>query len=399
MRIVPFGAAREVTGSAHLLLAGGRRVLLDCGMFQGKEEARNHAPFGFDPKEVDAVLLTHAHLDHVGRLPKLFREGYRGPVYATRATVLLMEIVLEDALKVMDEPFFGPEDVEEALGHLRPLEYGEWLRLGALSLAFGQAGHLPGSAFVVAQGEGRTLVYSGEVAHADSAGNQGIVGPGEVQWMHAASGVLHKEYQSEAFTASGGVFHMAQLWVNLPAQRKMVPPSYCSIHREQIQVVPIAGGALELVAGRLGQNADGSWSCLSDQDVVLENSFQRMVSGAAPVCSPIWLFHWNQGDSHDQILELRVPGGATVLALVVEGSLGGELEGVGNGHLVVFKRSLTDESSSIRVEALAGTKVLWMIGQPLNEPIAAYGPFVMNSKDQIQQAFEDYQNGRFGILN
>ena len=244
-----------------------------------------------------------------------------------------------------------------------------------------------------------TLVYSGEVAHADSAGNQGIVGPGEVQWMHAASGVLHKEYQSEAFTASGGVFHMAQLWVNLPAQRKMDPPSYCSIHREQIQVLPIAGGSLELVAGRLGQNADGSWSCLSDQDVVLENSFQRMVSGAAPVCSAIWLFHWNQGDSHDQILELRVPGGATVLALVVEGSLGGELEGVGNGHLVVFKRSLTDESSSIRVEALAGTKVLWMIGQPLNEPIAAYGPFVMNSKDQIQQAFEDYQNGRFGILN
>lgn len=165
MRIVPFGAAREVTGSAHLLLAGGRRVLLDCGMFQGKEEARNHAPFGFDPKEVDAVLLTHAHLDHVGRLPKLFREGYRGPVYATRATVLLMEIVLEDALKVMDEPFFGPEDVEEALGHLRPLEYGEWLRLGALSLAFGQAGHLPGSAFVVAQGEGRTLVYSGDLGN------------------------------------------------------------------------------------------------------------------------------------------------------------------------------------------------------------------------------------------
>lgn len=134
-------------------------------MFQGKEEARNHAPFGFDPKEVDAVLLTHAHLDHVGRLPKLFREGYRGPVYATRATVLLMEIVLEDALKVMDEPFFGPEDVEEALGHLRPLEYGEWLRLGALSLAFGQAGHLPGSAFVVAQGEGRTLVYSGDLGN------------------------------------------------------------------------------------------------------------------------------------------------------------------------------------------------------------------------------------------
>ncbi len=75
MRIVPFGAVREVTGSCHLLLAGGRRVLLDCGLFQGREEARNHDPFGFDPKGVEAVVLTHAHLDHVGRLPKLFREA------------------------------------------------------------------------------------------------------------------------------------------------------------------------------------------------------------------------------------------------------------------------------------------------------------------------------------
>ncbi|WP_018110275.1 MBL fold metallo-hydrolase [Thermus igniterrae] len=165
MRIVPFGAAREVTGSCHLLQAEGRRVLLDCGMFQGREEAKNQAPFGFDPKEVDAVVLTHAHLDHVGRLPKLFREGYRGPVYATRATGLLMRIVLEDALKVMEEPFFGEEDVEAVFHHLKPLEYGEWLRMGDLTLSFGQAGHLPGSAFVVAQGEGRTLVYSGDLGN------------------------------------------------------------------------------------------------------------------------------------------------------------------------------------------------------------------------------------------
>ena len=165
MRIVPFGAAREVTGSCHLLLAEGRRVLLDCGMFQGREEAKNRGPFGFDPKGVEAVVLTHAHLDHVGRLPKLFREGFRGPVYATRATGLLARIVLEDALKVMEEPPFSREDVEEALAHLEPLEYGEWLRLGDLTLAFGQAGHLPGSAFVVAQGEGKTLVYSGDLGN------------------------------------------------------------------------------------------------------------------------------------------------------------------------------------------------------------------------------------------
>jgi len=167
MRIVPFGAAREVTGSCHLLLAEGRLVLLDCGMFQGRGEARNLEPFGFNPKEVEAVVLTHAHLDHVGRLPRLFREGFRGPVHATKATALLMRIVLEDALKVMEEPFFAPEDVELALEHLRPLEYGEWLRFGDLALALGQAGHLPGSAFVVAQGEGKTFVYSGDLGNRD----------------------------------------------------------------------------------------------------------------------------------------------------------------------------------------------------------------------------------------
>ncbi|WP_114312219.1 MBL fold metallo-hydrolase [Thermus caldifontis] len=165
MRIVPFGAAREVTGSCHLLLAEGRRVLLDCGMFQGREEGKNHAPFGFEPKAVEAVVLTHAHLDHVGRLPKLFREGYQGPVYATQATFLLMRIILEDALKVMEEPFFDEGDVEGVFRHAHPLEYGAWLRLGDLTLTLGQAGHLPGSAFVVAQGEGKTLVYSGDLGN------------------------------------------------------------------------------------------------------------------------------------------------------------------------------------------------------------------------------------------
>ena len=165
MRIVPFGAAREVTGSCHLLWAEGRRVLLDCGMFQGKEEEKNHAPFGFDPKGVEAVVLSHAHLDHVGRLPRLFREGFRGPVYATKATLLLMRIVLEDALKVMERPFFEEEDVEEVFRHAKPLEYGEWLRLGDLTLSLSQAGHLPGSAFVVAQGEGKTFVYSGDLGN------------------------------------------------------------------------------------------------------------------------------------------------------------------------------------------------------------------------------------------
>ena len=244
-----------------------------------------------------------------------------------------------------------------------------------------------------------TLVYSGEVAHADSAGNHGIVGPGEVQWMHAASGVLHKEYQSEAFTASGGVFHMAQLWVNLPAQRKMDPPSYGSIHRDQIQRLTMAGGHLELVAGMLGQNAEGTWVCLPSQADFSESPFPNSAVGPATVCSPLWLFHWIQGEEGPGVFELVVPEGATVLALVVEGVLGGELEGVDQGHLVVYHRHPNGGDSLVRLEAHAGAKVLWMLGQPLNEPIAAYGPFVMNTKAQIQEAFEDYQNGRFGVLN
>jgi redox-sensitive bicupin YhaK (pirin superfamily) len=217
--------------------------------------------------------------------------------------------------------------------------------------------------------------------------------------MHAASGVLHKEYQSEAFTASGGVFHMAQLWVNLPAQRKMDPPSYGSIHRDQIQHLTMAGGHLELVAGMLGQNAEGTWFCLPSQVDFSESPFPNSAVGPATVCSPLWLFHWIQNQEGPGVFELVVPEGATVLALVVEGVLGGELEGVDQGHLVVYHRNPNGRETLVRLEAHAGAKVLWMLGQPLNEPIAAYGPFVMNTKAQIQEAFEDYQNGRFGVLN
>ena len=165
MRITPYGASRTVTGSCHLLEEGGARVLLDCGMYQGAEEERNLEAFGFDPKRLDAVLVSHAHLDHVGRLPKLFREGYAGPVYATRATHLLMEIILEDVLKVMEEPFFEAEDLERLYAHLRPLEYGESLQIRGLEVRFQNAGHLPGSAFIVAEGEGRRLVYSGDLGN------------------------------------------------------------------------------------------------------------------------------------------------------------------------------------------------------------------------------------------
>jgi metallo-beta-lactamase family protein len=165
MRITPYGASRTVTGSAHLLEGAGARVLLDCGMYQGEKEEKNLEPFGFDPRSLDAVLVTHAHLDHVGRLPRLFREGYRGPVYATRATLLLMEVILEDALKVTEEAFFEEKDLKELYAHLQPLEYKEPLRVRGLELQLWNAGHLPGSGFVVAEGEGRRFVFSGDLGN------------------------------------------------------------------------------------------------------------------------------------------------------------------------------------------------------------------------------------------
>ncbi|MFM8514106.1 MAG: pirin family protein [Bacteroidota bacterium] len=245
-----------------------------------------------------------------------------------------------------------------------------------------------------------TLVYSGEVAHADSAGNQGIVGPGEVQWMHAASGVLHKEYQSEAFTATGGLFHMAQLWVNLPAQRKMDAPTYCSIHREQIQTVRSGAGWLELVAGTMVQDGDGVLHPMTETDAHDFTTNSRVFTGPAPVCSPLCLFHWSTGEEENGSLTMHVPHGVTVLALVVEGELAGTLQGVDRGHLLVYPRQAKGEGRvRMELQAKSGSKVLWMMGEPLNEPIAAYGPFVMNTREQIQEAFEDFQSGRFGVLS
>ncbi|NBV05602.1 MAG: pirin family protein, partial [Cytophagia bacterium] len=127
-----------------------------------------------------------------------------------------------------------------------------------------------------------TFVFSGEVSHADSSGNFGTIGPGEIQWMHAASGILHKEYQSEQFTREGGVFHMAQLWVNLPSHRKKDAAGYCSILRDQIPVSKARGGKLALVAGSLAEGDEGVLSFVNSSTID-----QNAIHGPGPVCSPI----------------------------------------------------------------------------------------------------------------
>ncbi|MFM8959448.1 MAG: pirin family protein, partial [Bacteroidota bacterium] len=225
-----------------------------------------------------------------------------------------------------------------------------------------------------------------------------------IQWMHAASGILHKEYQSEQFTREGGVFHMAQLWVNLPSHRKKDAPGYCSILRNQISVLEAGGGKLALVAGSLAEGDEGVLRFVNSS-----STDRNAIQGPGPVCSPMFaaIMDW---DSSEYKPALDIPSHFTLLALVMNGALEGQHEGVKAGDLLVFRSAGAHRNSQegevqeerghslLSLEARPGTKALLLAGEPLGEPIAAYGPFVMNSADQIQEAFEDYRNGRFGTL-
>lgn len=176
MRISFFGAAREVTGSCFLVETEGTRLLVDCGMFQGGRlnEPKNAEAFAFDPSTVDAVLVTHAHLDHTGRLPKLVREGFRGRIYATPPTVKLAQLVVEDAAQIMQEDaerdgtpvLYSPEDMEKAFNIMQPLDYSRWLTIGDLSFRFRDAGHIFGSAFIeLREREGAHVAFSGDLGN------------------------------------------------------------------------------------------------------------------------------------------------------------------------------------------------------------------------------------------
>lgn len=179
MKITPYGAAGQVTGSCHLVEHEGYRLLLDCGMFQGHDEARNRAPFGFDAAGIDAVVVSHVHLDHVGRLPRLFREGCRAPVYCHPATAALLPLMLEDALGVMvgdferarrhgedaPAPWWDEGDLQHLLEHVAGLTYYEPASLGPFIVELKNAGHLPGSAFVELAAAGRRVVFSGDLGN------------------------------------------------------------------------------------------------------------------------------------------------------------------------------------------------------------------------------------------
>lgn len=217
-----------------------------------------------------------------------------------------------------------------------------------------------------------TIAYKGKVAHNDSAGNSGVIAEGDVQWMTAASGILHKEFHEENFSKTGGDFQMVQLWVNLPAKDKMSKPKYQGLTNEQINKfqLPNNGGVVEVIAGQY-------------QDV----------KGSASTFTPVNLLNvkLNKGT----VTNFSFPANYNTGLVVVEGSVKiNEAELVPTNNFVVFQNNAED----FIIEATENAIVLVLSGEPINEPIAAQGPFVMNTRAEIIQAIEDYNMGKFGYI-
>lgn len=215
-----------------------------------------------------------------------------------------------------------------------------------------------------------TIAYQGKVAHHDSAGNHGVIGEGDVQWMTAASGVLHKEYHEKDFSQKGGTFQMVQLWVNLPAQYKMTTPRYQEIKKEKMGQHAFEGGMLEIIAGEY-----------------------REIKGPAQTFSPLNVYNLHLNPTKEITLEL--PAEFNTGMLVIKGSVTIEDQLVPADHFALFQNNGT----SITIKAKESATLLVLSGQPLNEPIVAYGPFLMNSWEEIEQAVEDFNNGKFGVLD
>jgi quercetin 2,3-dioxygenase len=217
-----------------------------------------------------------------------------------------------------------------------------------------------------------TVVYQGELEHRDSSGGGGKIGPGDVQWMTAAGGIIHEEFHSSDFTRKGGTLQMAQLWVNLPAKDKNAKAGYQTLLNAQIPNValPADAGNVRVIAGEY----DGH-------------------KGPARTFTPINL--WDVKLHAGKSAELPMPNTHTTAVLVVSGEiLVNEESKAAEGDLAIFHRT----GSGIALKANKDATLLVMAGEPINEPIVGSGPFVMNSREQIAQAFQDFQSGRMGKI-
>ncbi len=215
-----------------------------------------------------------------------------------------------------------------------------------------------------------TIVYEGDVEHRDSAGNGGRIGPGDVQWMTAAAGILHEEYHSHDFARTGGTLDVAQLWVNLPARFKMAPPGYQALKNQDIPAVklPDDAGVLRVIAGEYQGH-----------------------KGPARTFTPmnVWDLRLRVGGQ----LAVSPPDGHTLAVVVLNGKVRcNGTDSAAAEEVVVFERG----AGGITIEADMDAKVLVLSGEPINEPIVGQGPFVMNTAKEIEQAYADYHQGRLG---
>ena len=218
-----------------------------------------------------------------------------------------------------------------------------------------------------------TLAYQGAVTHQDSSGGGGTIQTGDVQWMTAGAGVVHEEFHSPDFAQKGGLFEMVQLWVNLPAKDKMTAPRYQAITAAEIPRIEMDEGAghIRVIAGEFGGH-----------------------HGPAHTFSPVNV--WDGELKAEYETTLHIPLGHNALLVVLAGEL------VVNGSQKVLDSSIVmfahDDNSEIQLQADQDTKFLLLTGEPLNEPIQGYGPFVMNTKEEIIQAFQDFNQGKFGEI-
>jgi quercetin 2,3-dioxygenase len=217
-----------------------------------------------------------------------------------------------------------------------------------------------------------TIVYQGELTHKDSAGNSGTIGPGDVQWMTAGAGILHEEMHSARFTQQGGMLSMAQLWVNLPANQKMIPPSYQAIEAEQIPTIHLEHdqGTARLIAG----NHAG-------------------FSGPAKTHTTMQV--WDLQIQKGAVISLPAPHDWSAALAILHGQVETDKGLAGDGSLIAYSHA----GAGIELSASQDTHALFLSGEPIPEPIVGYGPFVMNTKVEITQAIEDFNRGQFGRLD
>lgn len=238
---------------------------------------------------------------------------------------------------------------------------------------FGPSDHLRGVDVHPHKGfETVTIAYKGSVAHHDSAGNSGVINPGDVQWMTAGAGILHKEYHEEKFSKAGGPFEMVQLWVNLPKKDKSTPAHYQALTADQMGKIelPGHGGVVNVIAGKFNE-----------------------VSGPAATYSPVNVFDIKLKAGAE--VSTKIEEAHNTALLVINGSVEVNGEKADEHSFILFK----NEGEEISIKATADSVLLLLSGEPINEPIASYGPFVMNTQDEIYTAMREFQSGKFGVLN